>query len=250
MPYRAVLLLLSTPLLAQDFQIRIPPAAREHGVTVLYTLQSHKRLLHGWARSQSSEATLSVPIVFRSGVVADEVNMVFIAPGCEGRSLTRSLLDTTQRSVSFDCALLPKISLDGSILTPKRLQPSIHDFKVVEADFIPEWANTFLGLTSNGPKLRIPMGTAPLRADGTFSISLPDLALDREHRGSIQFWSKDQATGRDFAILRTTIADRFGNLATAAGLPSNVEFYPCMLLHTPQHTTFAVRGAADSCDAP
>jgi hypothetical protein len=171
----------------------------------------------------------------RGGQSATRIKAVIYAPGCAIQTLDLPLSNSNNPRYAFVCFSLGSVWIAGRVAQTGRLAG--REIKL-QARYVARWAGPFLGLGA-GIRLTIPVGdVAPLSADNSFRISVPDLSRDRlagapDRPGELQIWAKDRATGDDIVRLillgPQTARTRMGDLKIQSEYPPETVFAPCNL---------------------
>lgn len=131
-------------------------------------------------------------------VPAVNVKVIVWIPSCEIVTLTIPIQEEiTQRKLS--CKPLGAIRFRGQLLSNEVLTDKLREITV---DYLAAWSHAFFGITDGMvPQFRI--GTAAPNADGSFEITLPDLASQAGmNDANFKLTLREQGTGNILAFLQ------------------------------------------------
>jgi len=131
---------------------------------------------------------------------APAVNVKLIAwiPGCEIGTLTIPIQEEITRR-KLACTPLRSIHFKGQLLSNDVLADKPQEITV---DYLAAWSHAFFGICDGMvPQFRV--GTASINTDGSFDITLPDLANPAGmNDAEFQFVLRERPTGNILAFLR------------------------------------------------
>jgi len=145
-----------------------------------------------------------------NGVAATLVQAVVYMPGCE-LSKFEILMHGENVEHQMECRVLSQWSLGGQLvmdaatIAALRKRSSPLEIEVV---YMANWVNAYFGVM-DGPMATFHVATVPLGEDGSFSVQLPNLALDpaeksaeKQHRGELVMRLRERKTWNFVGTLR------------------------------------------------
>jgi hypothetical protein len=192
-----------------------PVSAKDVQVRYFVTDESGSRWTSTLAQANEGKVLISVNTAGRS---AKAFKAIAYAPGCQFVTFSSDDLSTSPRQGDFQCVKLPPTQLRGTVTVPSS-QPNLQ----VEAMYVVRWAGKFFSVpgASISP---LALAKAPVDADGSFTMELPDFTADPlwsplTKRASLMFFLED-GTGHRIAELQGPAALSVrGNLKVAASYP-------------------------------
>lgn len=237
--------------LSHSLEIRLPSGVSSDRVFIRYALTGDK--LGGWVQPRSGTSSYFIDTT-SGGRSAAWIKALIYAPGCAIQTFDVPLSAVNHERYSFICQPLGTTSIAGTINRSDRLFGQKVKLRV---RYLARWAQPFLGLSSDVIPI-IPVGeVAEIAEDGSFRMSIPDLARDPTvagRDGELQIWAEERATGKMAALLipagPQAVKTRQG-LRVQSEYRSETVFTPCAADPSPAHTPegFAIRpGVDESCD--
>jgi hypothetical protein len=207
--------------------VAAPTAAKDVQVRYFFTGE------FGGYGSSTSDPIDGNKIVIKTGVEgksAKTFKAIVYAPGCQFVTITVDDLTPSNRQGDFTCQKLPTIQLHGRIDTSNLGQGTIDTLNLgqkewqVEAVYVCSWAMPFFGI-ADGSTSPLALGKAPVAADGSFTIELPDFTADPtwpsiSKQAALMFFLRDPgADTRVAALVAPAGLSRTGNLQVATSYP-------------------------------
>jgi len=195
-----------------------PTSAKDVQVRYFVTDDAGSRWSSTLAQANEDKVVIRVNTTGRS---AKAFKAVAFAPGCQFVTFSADELSTSTRQGDFQCVKLPTTSLRGTVTAPSG-QQNLN----VEAMYVVRWAGKFFSVpgASISP---LALAKAPVDADGSFTMELPDFTADPlwsslTKNASLMFFLED-ATGHRIAELKGPASLSLGgNLKVAANYPDVV----------------------------
>jgi len=234
-----------------SLRIQLPPEVKSETFFARYTLSGQD--LGGWVQARAGVDIYSIETMER-GRPAGGIRALLWAQGCAVQTMDMSLLGQTQPDYRFVCRPLPAVTITAKLRCTgnycgKGLQ--------LQARYVARWAREFLELSSDLVPV-IPVGETVIRSDdGSFSITVPDLAHDSiagaaNHDGELQIWARERADAAPNLLIPESPANfrtRMGGMKLMSEYPAGMIFSMCLkseLKH--DRDGFAVRPpASDAC---
>jgi hypothetical protein len=120
-------------------------------------------------RTQPGTTTYAVPLEYK-GVTADRAKVIVYAPSSRF-VLIEGGRELAERPLAIKLEPQKRVTITGTIDSIRE------EGLVVEARYVAPWAMSFFGYL-NGPVPTFDIAVAPLKPDGSFTISLPQLSGD------------------------------------------------------------------------
>lgn len=162
------------------------------------------------------------------GKPAQTLKAVLYSAGCEIQTIRVDNLGASPREADFNCHKLPNIKLEGKI--DSSAIPFDQDSEV-RVQYVAPWAHQFFGIT-DGPIMRLDVGSVSLEPDGVFVIDLPGFASDPVSSNShgesyFELAVRDKKTGNIRASLKVCEPHHVtpgGDLKIELAYPTPVRF--------------------------
>ncbi|MGE5321862.1 MAG: hypothetical protein ACM3SW_03315 [Actinomycetota bacterium] len=200
------------------FTISVAPPTSAKDVQLRYFISDAAGVR--WSSTLAKAADDKVQIsANRAERTPKALKVLAYSPGCQFVTFTVDDLAASTRQGDFQCAKLPTTRLQGTVPPP-----SGQEQLQVEAMYVVNWASKFFGVrgASISP---LALTKAPVQADGSFQMDLPDFTLDPlwqsfAKNAVLIFFLEDKTTGHRLAELKAPAAlARGGNLKVAANYP-------------------------------
>jgi hypothetical protein len=235
-----------------SLRIQLPPEVKSETFFGRYTLSGQD--MGGWVQPRPGVDIYSVDTMER-GRPAGGIKALLWAQGCAVQTMDMSLLGQTQADYRFVCRPVPAITISGKLrCTGNNCGKGLR----LQARYVARWARDFLALSSDMVPV-IPVGGAVIQSDdGSFSITVPDLARDpvagaANHDGELQIWAREREDAAPALMVPESPANiktRMGGMKLMSEYPAGIVFSICPTGPAMKHDRdgFAIRPpASDVC---
>jgi hypothetical protein len=206
------------------FTVTVAPPTSIKDVQVRYFLSGDFGVIFSTSTATGSENKIVI-MTEQQNKAATSFKAIAYAPGCQFVTFSVDDLSTSNRQGEFQCQKLPTTLLQGRVALSGTEGKDLQ----VQVLYVCNWATQFFNM---GPGAISPFSLikAPVAADGTFSVELPDFASDPlwpsfSKDAFLSFYLVDANTGHPLNALAPPAALSQGSLLkVAATYPSETVF--------------------------